>query len=686
MTEHYHDLEHEVSGVVQSEEDAKWAIDKASHYIKERKFERALSLLAKAERLCPHIKGLPEIVAVAEVCYAATWTPCSCSAKPQRQNYPDWYHILKVDEKAGINTIKKKYHQLALLLHPDKNKHVGAEEAFKLVSEAYSHLSDKQKRVLFNLERLKRQCRHCSTLTQGQMNTEAIVYSFRGRLKGQNRTGLSKDYFNADIHRAEWRIEKEKLQMFRERARAGVKSVSDVFRERTRLTNEVEMPWEKFQSKSGDNLKESSTWTRKDYKQELLHQFHCMQQGKREKGNAVYMAHIRSSQVKKETLFPSVTSNLDKCRRNAMHGESPQVLQSLDGLLGMLREEIGANPNTTRESHLHVSNMLGTVKEEIPSVLDPYNKVDHMTCDEHATSFKQCSKDNSATCLEQMSDDCAEESSVIDDFLAGLEYSVGEENKSSATLDPLVQNSPGRNHAGLQEGISKKTTDTTQSCTFNDDDHKLENKTGDVHTSSVKKPEDPNQQSFSRVDNIVETTELQKNAKLGVAAQSNIVAPISIVSNSLNENATVVPASVKIWRTSLKSAKEFRVSSHSSDGVVKFPTSALKTFPNATSTIFKEVDTNTFLGKSSGKMANESKISRERDASKDYMVMEQCILQSQKQKSDQLLRTLERLREETRSVAATLDKIKNSVGSDTSYVGAMFPGSCHMAAASMVAT
>ncbi|CAI8603048.1 unnamed protein product [Vicia faba] len=47
-------------------------------------------------------------------------------------------------------TIRKCYRQMALTLHPDKNKSVGANGTFKLVSQVWTVLSDKAKRAAFD--------------------------------------------------------------------------------------------------------------------------------------------------------------------------------------------------------------------------------------------------------------------------------------------------------------------------------------------------------------------------------------------------------------------------------------------------------------------------------------------------------------------------------------------------------
>ncbi|KAI8968294.1 hypothetical protein BDF20DRAFT_172049 [Mycotypha africana] len=53
----------------------------------------------------------------------------------------DYYRVLK---------LHKKCTDLALKFHPDKNKTPGADEAFKLISKAFTVLSDPQKRAIFD--------------------------------------------------------------------------------------------------------------------------------------------------------------------------------------------------------------------------------------------------------------------------------------------------------------------------------------------------------------------------------------------------------------------------------------------------------------------------------------------------------------------------------------------------------
>lgn len=63
---------------------------------------------------------------------------------------------MDISRDADQNVIRKAYKKLALVYHPDKNKHKSAEEQkkcelkFKDVNEAYSVLSDEKKKHMYD--------------------------------------------------------------------------------------------------------------------------------------------------------------------------------------------------------------------------------------------------------------------------------------------------------------------------------------------------------------------------------------------------------------------------------------------------------------------------------------------------------------------------------------------------------
>ena len=63
----------------------------------------------------------------------------------------DYYEILEVTKTASDQEIKSSYRRLALKYHPDRNSgDKAAEEKFKEAAEAYSILSDSDKRARYD--------------------------------------------------------------------------------------------------------------------------------------------------------------------------------------------------------------------------------------------------------------------------------------------------------------------------------------------------------------------------------------------------------------------------------------------------------------------------------------------------------------------------------------------------------
>jgi len=64
--------------------------------------------------------------------------------------FKDYYQILGVEKNASAEGIKKVYRKLAKQYHPDSNKSPDAERKFKELSEAYTVLSDPEKRQKYD--------------------------------------------------------------------------------------------------------------------------------------------------------------------------------------------------------------------------------------------------------------------------------------------------------------------------------------------------------------------------------------------------------------------------------------------------------------------------------------------------------------------------------------------------------
>ncbi|XP_050224400.1 uncharacterized protein LOC126674071 [Mercurialis annua] len=114
----------------------------AEKKFREKDFAGAKKFGLKAQNLYPELEGLSQMLVTLDVHLSAE--------KRTITGEVNYYSVLGISPWADDETIRKQYRKLALMLHPDKNKSLGADGAFKLVSEAWSLLSDKAKRVAYN--------------------------------------------------------------------------------------------------------------------------------------------------------------------------------------------------------------------------------------------------------------------------------------------------------------------------------------------------------------------------------------------------------------------------------------------------------------------------------------------------------------------------------------------------------
>ncbi|KAK2970293.1 hypothetical protein RJ640_012645 [Escallonia rubra] len=102
----------------------------------------AKRLAVKAWNVYRDLEGLPQMIAVLDVYSFA-----------KNGGEADYYAILGVNQQVDEATLRKQYRKQLLVLHPDKNKSVGADGAFKLLSEAWDVLSNKTRRSAYDEKR-----------------------------------------------------------------------------------------------------------------------------------------------------------------------------------------------------------------------------------------------------------------------------------------------------------------------------------------------------------------------------------------------------------------------------------------------------------------------------------------------------------------------------------------------------
>ncbi|CAN8258135.1 unnamed protein product [Cochlearia groenlandica] len=112
----------------------------------EKDFTGARSYALKARSFFPDLEGLSQMVATFEVYLAS---------QSRNGGQIDYYAVLGLKPSAGKREAKKQYKKMAVLLHPDKNKCIGADGAFHLISQAWSFLSNELNKSTFYYKRKK---------------------------------------------------------------------------------------------------------------------------------------------------------------------------------------------------------------------------------------------------------------------------------------------------------------------------------------------------------------------------------------------------------------------------------------------------------------------------------------------------------------------------------------------------
>ncbi|KAG8390391.1 hypothetical protein BUALT_Bualt01G0078500 [Buddleja alternifolia] len=116
----------------------------AEDKLHKKDFAGARKFALKAQTLFSGLDGISQLLTTIDV---------YVSAENKISGEVDWYAVLGLSPSVDDEAIKKRYRKLALMLHPDKNRSVGADGAFVLISDAFGMLSDKAKRLAYNQRR-----------------------------------------------------------------------------------------------------------------------------------------------------------------------------------------------------------------------------------------------------------------------------------------------------------------------------------------------------------------------------------------------------------------------------------------------------------------------------------------------------------------------------------------------------
>ncbi|KAL3818556.1 hypothetical protein ACJIZ3_004461 [Penstemon smallii] len=109
----------------------------------DRDYNGANKFALKAQSLFPKLEGISQLLEVLRLYLAQ---------EKRINGEVNYYAVFGVDSSADDDSLKKQYRRLALALHPDKNSSVGADGAFKVLSQAWAVLSDKDERRAYNLK------------------------------------------------------------------------------------------------------------------------------------------------------------------------------------------------------------------------------------------------------------------------------------------------------------------------------------------------------------------------------------------------------------------------------------------------------------------------------------------------------------------------------------------------------
>eukprot|EP00002_Diphylleia_rotans_P011455 TRINITY_DN2264_c0_g2_i6.p1 TRINITY_DN2264_c0_g2~~TRINITY_DN2264_c0_g2_i6.p1 ORF type:complete len:604 (-),score=157.16 TRINITY_DN2264_c0_g2_i6:1616-3391(-) len=121
-------------------EEARRALKVVHEFLSQQKYSAALSLCRKVLRMDPTLES--EVSLVSSV---AKILQLSRELSP-----PNYYEMLDLAMEATSRDVKAAFRKKALELHPDKNPTQGANEAFAILKQAQTILSDTQERYIYD--------------------------------------------------------------------------------------------------------------------------------------------------------------------------------------------------------------------------------------------------------------------------------------------------------------------------------------------------------------------------------------------------------------------------------------------------------------------------------------------------------------------------------------------------------
>lgn len=90
----------------------------------------------------------------------------------------NFYEILEITPQSTKNEIKKAYHKLVILNHPDKNNNPDAKQKFQDIQSAYEILSDEEKRKKYDLMSMEQKIKFYDLIKQYFTDIRPQYYHF----------------------------------------------------------------------------------------------------------------------------------------------------------------------------------------------------------------------------------------------------------------------------------------------------------------------------------------------------------------------------------------------------------------------------------------------------------------------------------------------------------------------------